>query len=87
MLFGGFNASLDGEPITAFGADKTCALLAYLAVESARPHRRSELAALLWPDSPAREAAHNLSQTLLRLRRALREVDAGFPLPAASRFS
>ncbi|MBI5563750.1 MAG: AAA family ATPase [Chloroflexi bacterium] len=71
-FFGSFEVTLDGEPITAFGGDKVRALLAYLAIESARPHRRTELAALLWPDLPDRKAAHNLSQTLLRLRRALR---------------
>lgn len=49
------------------------ALLAYLAVESARPHRRAELAGMLWPDLLERKAAHNLSQTLLRLRGVLRE--------------
>lgn len=78
LLFGGFAASLDGQPLVAFGTDKARALLAYLAVESGRPHRRGELATLLWPDASAAKAAHNLSQTLLRLRRALREAD---PLP------
>lgn len=72
-LLGGFQAALDGQPITGFDTDKTRALLAYLAVEAGRPHRRAGLAALLWPESPAQKAAHNLSQTLLRLRRALRE--------------
>jgi len=75
-LLGGFAANLDGQPITTFGADKVRALLAYLAVESARPHRRAELAAMFWPESPDRKAAHNLSQALLRLRRALREEEA-----------
>lgn len=72
-LFGTFEATLDGEPVTAFGSDKVRALLAFLAVESARPHRRAELAGMFWPDLPEKNAAHNLSQTLLRLRHALRE--------------
>jgi len=72
-LLGGFEARLDGQPITTFGTDKARALLAYLAIESGRPHRRSALAALLWPELSAKKAAHNLSQTLLRLRQALRE--------------
>ena len=72
-LLGGFEALLDGQPITAFDTDKTRALLAYLAVEAGHAHRRAELAGLLWPDLPEKKAAHNLSQTLLRLRRALRE--------------
>lgn len=79
LLFGGFEATLDGDPITAFGSDKARALLAYLSIESARPHRRAELAALLWPDSPSAKAAHNLSQTLLRLRGALRESQGQAP--------
>ncbi|MFZ1474419.1 MAG: AAA family ATPase [Anaerolineae bacterium] len=78
-LFGGFEASLDTQPLVDFGADKARGLLAYLAVESNRPHRRDELAALLWPDSTDARAAHNLSQTLLRLRRALGA--AGAPTP------
>ena len=46
-LLGPFQASLDGQPITAFRYDKVRALLAYLAVESDRPHRRETLAGLL----------------------------------------
>lgn len=76
-LFGGFEATLAGQPLTAFETDKTRALLAYLAVEAGRPHRRAELAALLWPESPAHKAAHNLSQTLLRLRRVLHDDRPG----------
>ena len=75
-LFGGFEASLDARPLVDFGADKARGLLAYLAIEANRPHRRDELAALLWPDSTDARAAHNLSQTLLRLRRALAAVGA-----------
>ena len=74
-LLGAFEATLDGEPVTAFGSDKARALLAFLAVESARPHRRAELAGMFWPDLPEKKAAHNLSQTLFRLRRALRESE------------
>lgn len=72
-LLGGFAATLDGQPLTTFGADKARALLSYLLVEADRSHRRIALAALFWPESPAKKAAHNLSQTLLRLRRVLRE--------------
>ena len=75
-LFAGFDATLDGQPITAFGTDKARALLAYLAVAAPRAQRRSDLAALLWPEATDAQAAHNLSQTLLRLRRALGEAQA-----------
>lgn len=75
-LLGGFTATLDGAPLTAFGTDKVRALLAYLSVESARPHARAALAEMLWPDSPAQRGAHNLRQHLLLLRRALSEETA-----------
>lgn len=47
---------------------KTLALLAYLAVEHARPHARSKLAALLWPANAAAAARHSLRQSLHALR-------------------
>ncbi len=75
-FLGGFEATLDGRSLTAFGTDKARALLAYLAVEGARPHLRAALAQLFWPDAPAERAAHNLRQTLLRVRQALDEADA-----------
>ncbi len=74
-LLGTFEVTLNGERVTAFGADKSRALLAFLAIESAHPHRRAELAGMFWPDFTEKKAAHNLSQTLLRLRRALREPE------------
>jgi predicted ATPase/DNA-binding SARP family transcriptional activator len=72
-FLGGFEVTLGAEPLTAFGADKVRALLAFLAIESSRPHHRSELSAMFWPELSEKSAAHNLSQTLLRLRQALRE--------------
>ncbi|MCU0507802.1 MAG: AAA family ATPase [Anaerolineae bacterium] len=71
FLLGGFEVLLDGKPVTSFGTDKVRALLAYLALRAGRPHRRAALAGLLWPDLPQERAAHNLRQSLLRLRRAL----------------
>ena len=49
---GPFQVLLDGEPVTGFDSDKVRALLAYLALEADRPHRREKLAGLLWPDYP-----------------------------------
>ncbi len=72
-FLGGFEATFDAEPITSFGADKARALLAFLAIEASRPHRRAMLSAMFWPDLPEKKAAHNLSQNLLRIRQALRE--------------
>ena len=56
-LFGPFLVTIDGAPIPELGSAKARALLAYLAAEADRPHRRE-----LWPRccgrniaSPARE--------------------------------
>jgi DNA-binding SARP family transcriptional activator/tetratricopeptide (TPR) repeat protein len=46
-------------------------LLALLATEPDRPHRRETLAGSLWPGSPERTARTNLRQALANLRRAL----------------
>jgi DNA-binding SARP family transcriptional activator/predicted ATPase len=78
-LLGTFRATLDGAPLTAFGYDKVRALLAYLAVESDRPHHRESLAGLLWPEQPERTARLNLSQALSRLRRILDDKHADPP--------
>ncbi len=42
-LLGSFQATLDGRPITGFESDRVRGLLAYLAVEADRPHRRDDL--------------------------------------------
>ncbi len=73
FFLGGFDVTLDAEPVTAFGADKVRAMLAFLAIESARPLRREKIAGMFWPEHSSKQAAHNLSQSLLRLRKALRE--------------
>jgi DNA-binding SARP family transcriptional activator len=77
-LLGTFEVELDRRPVTQFGTEKTRALLAYLAVESARPHHRAALARLLWPDSIESAGRHSLSQALHVLRQAL-EIDAEAP--------
>ena len=61
-LLGPFQAEIAGQPITRFDSDKVLALLAYLVVEAACPHRRQALAGLLWPSSPERSARQSLSQ-------------------------
>jgi len=45
-FLGPFQVTLDGKLVSSFEADKVRALLAYLAVESSRPHRREQLAAV-----------------------------------------
>lgn len=79
-LLGPFQVRLDGETVTAFESNKARALLAYLAVESDRPHHRGKLAGLLWPDQPEQDARKNLRYALSKLRRAIgdRAADSSF---------
>ena len=70
-LFGGFQAALDGEPITNFETDKVRALLADLTVEVDRAHSRSTLATLLWADYPDANARTTLRHVLHLLRAAI----------------
>ncbi len=84
LLLGPLQVTLDGQPVTAFESDKVRALLAYLAVEADRPHRRERLAGLLWPDWPERAARTNLRGALSNLRSAIgdrppAESDAAAP--------
>ena len=70
-LLGPFQVTLVGEPATGFATDKARALLAYLAVEADRPHRREALAGLLWPDYPERSARTSLRSALANLRQVM----------------
>ena len=63
-LLGPFKAVLEGHLVTEFESDKVRALLAYLAVESDRPHRRETLSALLWPERTDQAASANLRNAL-----------------------
>jgi DNA-binding SARP family transcriptional activator len=81
-LLGSFQATLDGEPITSFEANKVRALLAYLAVEAHRHpggHPRQVLAGLLWPEKPERAALANVRNALANLRTAVGDREATPP--------
>ena len=52
FLLGPLHMTLDGQPASGFESSKVRALLIYLAVEADRPHSRSALAGLLWPEQP-----------------------------------
>ena len=80
FLLGGFRAERHGQPVTGFESNKVRALLAYLAVEAGRPHQRSALAGLLWPDQPEETARTNLRHVLRQLRRTLDDRDEAAPL-------
>src|SRR5512134_2909956 len=66
-LFGPGVLTLDGEPIRPHSA-KTLALLAFLAVESAHPHTRAKLAALLWGGYAEAAGKQSLRQALYSLK-------------------
>lgn len=67
-LLGPFTAALGDQPLDSIGTTKARALLVYLAVEVARPHRREQLFTMLWPGMPERSARHNLRQVIYEIR-------------------
>jgi DNA-binding SARP family transcriptional activator len=75
-LLGGFSCTSDGRVVAGIAYDKMRALLAYLAVEPARDHRRDVLAELLWSGSDPQTARGNLRRTLSDLRRVLEPPDS-----------
>ncbi|WP_138473108.1 BTAD domain-containing putative transcriptional regulator [Poseidonocella sp. HB161398] len=69
-LLGGFSASVTGTPVDLPG-QKERALLAFLAAEPGRLHRRERLAGLLWGESSEARARDSLKHALGHLRQAL----------------
>jgi predicted ATPase/DNA-binding SARP family transcriptional activator len=86
-LLGGFQVSIDAEPVAGYRSAKAQALLAYLAVEQARARSRDELLGLLWPDYTQEAAATNLRQSLSRLQKAIHNDAAKPPYLLISRES
>ncbi len=80
-FLGCFHVCLNDRPVTDFKSNKVRALLAYLAVEADRPHRREALAGLLWPDRTDRDALSNLRYALASLRRTIGDHAAMTALP------
>lgn len=58
-----------------FAVDNALLLLAYLALDPAKAHRREELAAMFYTDSTEKQASQNLRQTLKRLRQTIKDDD------------
>jgi predicted ATPase/DNA-binding SARP family transcriptional activator len=79
FLLGPFHVTLDGRAVTDFEYDTVRALLAFLALESDRPHRREALAGLLWPQVSDRVARNNFRNALFTLRRAIGDATAQIP--------
>ena len=75
-ILGGFNATLNGEPLSHFYSDKVRALFAYLAMAGQTPIRREILAARLWP----RYIPHSQRVNLRRAIYELKRNTAPFPL-------
>ncbi len=73
-LLGCFQVTSGGQPLNGVISDKGRALLAFLALEADRPHRREALAEMLWPNQPSPDGRLNLRQTLHRLRDYLDEA-------------
>jgi DNA-binding SARP family transcriptional activator/predicted ATPase len=78
-LLGSFQVTQAEKPLAGFESNKVRALLAYLTVESDRPHQRRKLAALLWPEFPESTALSNLRYALSNLRKVIGDR---FVLPA-----
>jgi len=77
-LLGGFAIrSGDGRELS-LPTRKTCALLAYLAVNVDRPQRRESLIALLWGDRDERQARRSLNQALVSIRKLADDSNASF---------
>jgi hypothetical protein len=71
----------DGPPLP-LEAGKASALLAYLAVEAARPHARQTLAELLWPERADADAPWRAAFRPLEPARVARRPASGVPFPA-----
>ena len=71
LLLGPFQATSGEVAIPESRAKRIEALLAYLAMEAAYPHRRERLVGFLFPELPDGQARTNLRQTIKRLREAI----------------
>jgi TolB-like protein/Tfp pilus assembly protein PilF len=69
-VLGPFDAQWSDGMVLEVTGKKIQALLGYLAVESARPHSREQLASLLWSETGDERARHNLRQALSKIRRS-----------------
>jgi DNA-binding SARP family transcriptional activator len=78
-LFGPFQVTLEGKPVTGFESAKVRALLAFLAAQAHSVHSRERVAELFWPDHPPGAALADLRHALANLRKAI--ADAGAEPP------
>jgi len=85
FLLGTFRVTLDDRPVTGFVSDKVRALLAFLAVEPDRPHRREVLVGLLWPEYSKMSARANFRNALANLRQIIGDRTADDPFICITR--
>ncbi|MEI6180690.1 MAG: BTAD domain-containing putative transcriptional regulator, partial [Chloroflexales bacterium] len=78
-LLGTFHVQHASHTLTEFHSNGVRALLAYLVVEADRPHERTLIGELLWPDEPLAKRLLNLRQALYRLDQSL--IPAALPVP------
>lgn len=67
-FLGGLSLSQDGIPLVGFSSEKGKALLCYLTV-TGRPHARTSLTGLLWPERFEENARASLRKLLSELRK------------------
>ena len=78
-LLGTFHVQHSSQTLTEFYSKGVRALLAYLVVEADRPHERTLISELLWPDEPAAKGLLNLRQVIYHLDQSL--IPAALPVP------
>ena len=78
-LLGPIELKRGANSTLGFESNKVRALIAYLVVESGRPHQRRRLAALLWPEMPESSALSNLRYALSNLRKVIGDRSAQPP--------
>ncbi|MBV6466603.1 MAG: hypothetical protein PGMFKBFP_01921 [Anaerolineales bacterium] len=78
-FLGAFSAKLDETSLQGFESAKVRALLAYLMLESEKPHSRERLIGLFWGDGDEFKSAKNMRQALSNLRKTIQDVDSGNP--------
>lgn len=78
-FLGDFSAKSGETVIQGFESAKARALLAYLMLESDKPHRRENLAGLLWGDSDEARSAKSMRQALSNLRKSIRDTNLENP--------
>jgi DNA-binding SARP family transcriptional activator len=78
-LFSDYKINLDDEIVVGIKTNKARALLAYLALEANRSHRRSVLAEFFWPNKPAGAGRNSLKQALSNIRNSLADQASTSP--------